>query len=105
MNSLHSQLTLPCRYFQSVIHYLVSVHAVCVQGAIRLIGGTSSREGRVEVCINNRWGTVCDDFWGTSDANVACRQLGYSGTGDVSIEVLTDQNIAKWSVLVMLLCF
>ena len=86
-----------------MIHYLVSVHAVCVQGAIRLIGGTSSREGRVEVCINNQWGTVCEDFWGTSDANVACRQLGYSGTGDVSIEILTDQNIAKWCVLVMLL--
>ena len=53
----------------------------CENGEIRLIGGSNSYEGRVEVCNNNAWGTVCDDFWGTPDANVACRQLGYSDSG------------------------
>ncbi len=37
--------------------------------------------GRVEICNANVWGTVCDDFWGTPDAQVACRQLGFSATG------------------------
>ena len=50
-----------------------------MQGAIRLAGfGPNSSQGRVEVCLNNQWGTVCDEFWDGADANVACRQLGFS---------------------------
>ena len=41
------------------------------------MGGTSPLEGRVEVYNNN---TVCDDFWTVEDAQVICRQLGFSGT-------------------------
>ena len=52
----------------------------CTQGAIRLQGGTTT-QGRVEICNNNAWGTVCDDSWSTTNAEVACRQLGFSATG------------------------
>lgn len=50
-------------------------------GTLRLIGGTTPYEGRVEVCFNNTWGTICDDGWSTAEAVVVCRQLGLASTG------------------------
>lgn len=47
------------------------------QGDIRLAGGAGDSEGRVEVCNQNQWGTVCSIGWNQNDANVACRQAGF----------------------------
>jgi len=69
-NSLH--------LFVITIYSLNTFTVSCPSGAIRLIGSSRASEGRVEICLNNAWGTVCDDGWTDVDASVVCRQLGYS---------------------------
>ena len=59
-------------------------HAVrCADRDLRLVDGPSSSEGRVEVCLNETWGTICDNGWTTNDANLVCAQLGFVDRGTV----------------------
>ena len=57
--------------------------APCTDGQLRLAGSNVDNEGRVEICLSNEWGTICDDSWSTSDANVACNVLGFASTGEM----------------------
>ena len=49
----------------------------CSDYEVRLVNGSSSNEGRLEVCIQGEWGTVYDGGWEKREAQVVCRQLGY----------------------------
>ena len=61
--------------------YIIINTDSCQDGDVRLVGGQSAYEGQVEVCLSQRWGTVTDDGWSTEDAQVVCRQLGYTTQG------------------------
>ena len=54
---------------------------ICNDTDIRLASGTNGTLGRVEICFEGRWGTVCDDSWDTADATVVCTQLGLPSEG------------------------
>ncbi|XP_072526522.1 neurotrypsin [Salminus brasiliensis] len=54
-------------------------HGVPTSVPVRLVDGENEREGRVEILVGGQWGTICDDGWTDQDAEVVCRQLGFSG--------------------------
>ncbi len=52
----------------------------CNENALRLAGGVDSAQGRVEICHEQQWGSVCTQGWDLSDATVVCNQLGLVGS-------------------------
>ena len=55
----------------------------CTEGDVRLVNTSGSTEGRVEICLNDEWGTVCNQTWTDTDADVVCRQLGFASNGNI----------------------
>lgn len=55
-------------------------------GGVQLVGGASELEGRVELCLDGMWGTICDTFWSNLDATVVCKQLSMGLADAVAIQ-------------------
>ena len=55
----------------------------CMDGDVLLMNGSvpSFGEGRVEICYDNVYRTICDDYWDVAEAAVVCRQLNFTGSG------------------------
>ncbi|XP_051561416.1 neurotrypsin-like [Myxocyprinus asiaticus] len=68
-------------------------HGVPTSVPVRLVGGENEREGRVEILVGGQWGTVCDDGWTDRDAEVVCRQLGYSGLAKARVMAYFGEGV------------
>ena len=86
----------------AMISVLLCIHAEpstpfanCTDGDLRLMDGADITEGRIEICFNRAWGTVCDDAFGLQDAAVACAQLGgYSRESECLIHGYCSTNVS-----------
>ena len=77
--------TVTCRESVfSIQSVFLSVITDCTNEAMRLVSGPSNREGRVEVCVDGRWGTVCGEGWGDTEAGLVCASLGFPREGKLT---------------------
>nr|CAB3263473.1 lysyl oxidase homolog 3 [Phallusia mammillata] len=61
-------------------------------GNLRLKAGASEGEGRLEIKMSGRWGTICHRSFDLRAANVACRELGFGSAKRVLIDSYFGQG-------------
>ena len=68
-----------------MIHFILvaAIQSNCTDGDIQLVGGSNKYEGRIEVCVNQAWGTVCSYIYNINVGKVVCGQIGAQTLGNV----------------------
>lgn len=80
---------------------MIADTGTCTDGSVRLVGGIIQQEGRIEVCFNGVWGSVCPNYWNPIDAYVVCAQLGYTGASKRFMNTFIHQAITGSRVLIL----
>ena len=70
---------------QYPITVLAITHSNCTDYDVQLVDGPNHNEGRVLICINEVWGTLCNSGIHYNDARVICHELGYHRGIDINI--------------------
>ena len=82
IQSLLVLVTIQLESFVELVSFALKINLLlfsfldCVNGQVRLMGGTSDNEGTVEVCFDNVWGNIEETGWGDKDAQLVCNLLG-----------------------------
>ncbi|XP_041457465.1 scavenger receptor cysteine-rich domain-containing group B protein-like [Lytechinus variegatus] len=103
-NMFFSVVSIVCLvFFAGNVHFTetLSINEEPRVKSIRLVGGLTPWEGRVEILHGGEWGTVCDDLWDLADAHIVCLSMGYAysvaalsgapfgeGTGDILLDAV-----------------
>ncbi|CAG2253241.1 unnamed protein product [Mytilus edulis] len=99
INCTHSIETSHCPHQYDVgVHCYLSCPAEEDEGHLRLITGSASNKGRLEINYRGEWGTICAHSWGHDDAAVACKQLGYCSGQSIPHDYIDDGNGTIWLV-------
>ena len=78
-----------CRIISYAYSLILTYVGPCIEGDVRLVAAAGFDRfddfvsGEVQTCLNDVFGSVCDDSWGNTDASVVCQQLGFSPHGDL----------------------
>ncbi len=88
-------VTVNCGMYTQInncISIIYTIRAVdCTDGAMRLVGGSTVSEGRLEICHNGQWGTICNQGWTDRRAAQVRSRLGLPTYSELLAHILSKK--------------